>query len=71
MKNLMSNFSGLALSRNEMKSVTGGCGVHLYKNGSLVGTWLGYSKAEAVKLGRSKDGLAGGSIIAKWCCASC
>jgi hypothetical protein len=68
MKSLM-NFSDSALSRTEMKMVKGGCGIHIYKNGSLVQTWTGYSMAEAKKLQKQKNGLAGN--VVKWCCAHC
>ena len=68
MKSLV-NFSGSALSRTEMKNVIGGCGIHVYKNGVLVQTWIGYSLEAAKKLQKQKNGLGGNTV--KWCCASC
>ena len=59
MNNLMSNFSGLALSRMEMKKVTGGCSVETASGGSV----SGYSAADAAAHAKN-TGL-------HYCCASC
>lgn len=55
----MSNFSGLALTRMEMKKVTGGCSVSTTSGGSV----SGYSKADA----KAHAANTGGN----YCCASC
>jgi hypothetical protein len=64
MNNLMSNFSGLALSRIEMKNVTGGCG---YRCGSG-STYTGMSKSSAQSFASS---CASWGQSGHWCCASC
>lgn len=59
MKNSISNFANFALSRSEMKAVSGGCGV------KINGTWdYGFTKAEATSM--VMNGVAD-----RWCCASC
>ena len=59
MNNLMSNFSGLAMSRMEMKKVTGGC-MAMNSNGTVMGPFSSGTRA-SIAAG------AGGH----WCCASC
>ena len=58
MNNLMSNFSGLALSRMEMKKVTGGCSAQ-GSNGQTTTC----SKKDCQAIASSSGG--------NWCCASC
>jgi hypothetical protein len=60
MQNLMSNFSELALSRMEMKKVTGGeCRVETASGGSVGG----YSQADAIAHSANSG--------YHYCCASC
>ena len=60
MNNLMSNFSGLAMSRVEMKKVKGGQTWHCQCNG--VGTWTGnYSSSTGAGNAISKYCSGGGS----------
>jgi hypothetical protein len=66
MQNLMTNFSGLALSRIEMKNVTGGCG---YSCGG--GVWH-YNVSKAYAKGSNGMGAcASWGGHGSWCCASC
>lgn len=58
MNNLMSNFSGLALSRMEMKKVTGGCSAQ-GSNGQVTTC----SQADCQAIAADSGG--------HWCCASC
>ena len=60
----MSSFSDLALSRVEMKNVTGGCSFSCAGDGW--GRTNGLSRDEAKK---RADGCIGGRGY--WCCASC
>jgi natural product precursor len=53
----LSSFNSYALSRSEMKNVTGGCGVKC--NGTY-----GWSKSEA-------KGKLGSGECTNWCCSSC
>lgn len=67
MKSLLS-FTDLSLSRSEMKSIKGGCGVNLYHSGGHVEI-RGMSKSDAKKLAASyaSKGIGAGY----WCCAHC
>ena len=60
MNNLMSNFSGLALSRMEMKKVTGGCMIISGSTGKVGGPYKDANSA-------SKAAGAGGH----YCCTGC
>jgi natural product precursor len=68
----LSNFSDSVLSRSEMKSVTGGCGMTCYFNG-FGGARDGISNRPYSQVQQAvADCLAAGSgTRATWCCASC
>ena len=74
MKNLMSNFSGFAMSRVEMKKVTGGCCVFYRdtKSGGYSGSTCGHSVGNSQYWFNNHSKTASGNhYISGYCCASC
>jgi hypothetical protein len=59
MNNLMSNFSGLALSRMEMKNVVGGCSAQTSSGGEVTGL----SRQDAIAFANAAG--------THYCCQSC
>lgn len=73
MNNLMSNFSNLALTRMEMKKVTGGCGVNVYgyANGKKTVKKVRHmTKAAAMKEAKTVNSWGSG-VTAYYCCTHC
>jgi hypothetical protein len=76
MKNLMSNFSGLAMSRMEMKKVTGGCCIYYREKstGAYSGRNCGFSVSHSQYYYQNKSEVTHNKhtyVISGYCCASC
>lgn len=75
MKNSMSSFSGLALSRTEMKSVTGGCNVYVsmgvQPNGEILWMQKNDTSLTYAQAFNSATTTAMQGTRARFCCASC